>query len=90
MTSNIYLRCANADIKKSAECTMRILNTIQDTEKSVQLMASCTVFLCLIKRYNIRPDDLLLLASNMIRKSRGYSRASFEALYTYMKNELED
>ena len=86
----LWLRIANTDMRQTAQTVMTCLNTIQDKPQDVQIMATAVLFLCLSNRFRVRPPDVLSAADNLVRKSGGYSEATFEGVKAYMKNELED
>lgn len=84
------IRITNTDMRKCAQVSMGILNSLQDAAHDTQVMATAVLFLCLCERYDLIPSNILNFADMMVKKSGGYSKASFEAVKAYMKNELED
>lgn len=85
---SLYLRIGNTDMRLSSNCVMDVLDHIQNYPKDTQIMASAVLFLCLCSQFEVRPSHILNCASNMVRKSGGYSQANFEAVKAYLKNEI--
>ena len=86
----LMLRLSNTDMRLASQAVMILLNQLQDMPQDTQCMSSAVLFLCLCERYDLRPSEILNYADTMTRKSGGYSKANFEAVRAYMKNELED
>jgi len=86
----LLCRIANSDMRSAARTVMALLNLLQDVPADTQCVASAVLFLSLCERFDLHATDVLNYADNMTKKSGGYSKANFEAVRAYMKNELED
>lgn len=85
--TSLYDRIHNADSRSIANCSMKILNTLQNTPADQQLLATSVVFLSVAERYNLSPSDLLNAVDNLRRYSKRYDKATFGAITDYFKNE---
>ena len=85
---SLYDRIHNVPSREVSRVTMAILDRIQSEPVDIQIVAACTVFLTIARRFSIAPSILLNACDNMLRYSKRYAKAAFKAVEQYFDNEI--
>ena len=74
--------------KAAAQVAMTLLDTLQNKDPGTQTAGAAVIFLTLCRRYNIRPQEAITCADNIMKQARRYDDATFKGIADYYKNEL--
>lgn len=84
---NVERDLGSVSSRETAVASMDIISSIQDKHKGVQAASITCAFLMLMRKLNIRPNNALTYADNMMRKT-AETNPEFRALQMYMENEI--
>ena len=77
-----------ASAKRTANCTLGLLNAAQNHQPEEQLLGAAALFLHLADFYRVSAQDAFQTVSNMMNDREGKARPEFQAIRPYMEGEL--
>lgn len=84
-----YGSMANAHAERCAQATYRCVSRLQDYPPHEQCIAAALLFLQVCRVQGVEPQDVMVVARNMIRDERNGTQVHFKALDYYVENELK-
>ena len=74
--------------KDTAETVQGVLEQIQMATPQVQAVAVAVVFKLVVEKYNVKLNDLLAVAGNMLHSDEKAQKSYFLAVRQYVREEL--
>jgi len=78
----------NAAVLPVAGAAMRALNAIQDARPEHQILGAAALFVLLVERFNMSPQEIMTRVKNIMNYAEG-KRPEFAAIADYMRYELK-
>jgi len=79
---------ANASVERCAEATYRCVSRIQTFKPHEQAISSALLFLQICRVQKVEPQDVMVIARNILRDERNGTNTQIKALDMYVENEL--